>query len=94
MHEKDNYLKTTSKKVIFLTWDELNKLKDYQIPKDKPMNNEVHLEYDKVGNLLVERNNLGEMRIYTYTNRNIVMTVWRNSIILNEEWRLFLIHKE
>ena len=28
-------LKTTSKKVIFLTWDELNKLKDYQIPKDK-----------------------------------------------------------
>jgi len=28
-------LKSTSKKVIFLTWDELNKLKDYQIPKDK-----------------------------------------------------------
>ena len=28
-------LKTTSKKVIFLTWDELNRLKDYQIPKDK-----------------------------------------------------------
>ena len=28
-------LKTTPKKVIFLTWDELNKLKDYQIPKDK-----------------------------------------------------------
>ena len=27
--------KTTSKKVIFLTWDELNRLKDYQIPKDK-----------------------------------------------------------
>ncbi len=28
-------LKTTPKKVIFLTWDELNKLKDYQIPQDK-----------------------------------------------------------
>ncbi|MCI8954327.1 MAG: tyrosine-type recombinase/integrase [Bacteroides thetaiotaomicron] len=28
-------LKTTSKKVIFLTWDELNRLKDYQIPHDK-----------------------------------------------------------
>lgn len=28
-------LKTTPQKVIFLTWDELNKLKDYQIPKDK-----------------------------------------------------------
>ena len=28
-------LKTTSKKVIFLTWDELNKLKDYHIPHDK-----------------------------------------------------------
>ena len=28
-------LKTTPKKVIFLTWDELNKLKDYQIPHDK-----------------------------------------------------------
>ena len=28
-------LKTTSKKVIFLTWEELNRLKDYQIPKDK-----------------------------------------------------------
>jgi len=28
-------LRTTSKKVIFLTWDELNRLKDYQIPKDK-----------------------------------------------------------
>lgn len=28
-------LKTTSKKVIFLTWDELNRLKDYRIPKDK-----------------------------------------------------------
>lgn len=28
-------LKTTSKKVIFLTWEELNKLKDYQIPHDK-----------------------------------------------------------
>lgn len=28
-------LKSTSKKVIFLTWDELNKLKDYQIHKDK-----------------------------------------------------------
>ena len=28
-------LKTTSKKIIFLTWDELNRLKDYQIPKDK-----------------------------------------------------------
>ena len=28
-------LKTTPKKVIFLTWEELNRLKDYQIPKDK-----------------------------------------------------------
>ena len=28
-------LKTTPKKVIFLTWDELNKLKDYHIPHDK-----------------------------------------------------------
>lgn len=28
-------LKTTPKKVIFLTWGELNKLKDYQIPQDK-----------------------------------------------------------
>ena len=28
-------LKTIPKKVIFLTWDELNKLKDYQIPHDK-----------------------------------------------------------
>ena len=28
-------LKTTSKKVIFLTWEELNKLKDYQIPHVK-----------------------------------------------------------
>ena len=28
-------MKTTSKKVIFLTWEKLNKLKDYQIPKDK-----------------------------------------------------------
>ena len=28
-------LKTTPKKVIFLTWDELNKLKDYRIPQDK-----------------------------------------------------------
>lgn len=29
--ETENHLE----KVIFLTWDELNKLKDYQIPKDK-----------------------------------------------------------
>ncbi len=28
-------LKTTPKKIIFLTWNELNKLKDYQIPQDK-----------------------------------------------------------
>lgn len=28
-------LKTTPKKIIFLTWSELNKLKDYQIPQDK-----------------------------------------------------------
>ena len=28
-------MKTTPKKVIFLTWEELNRLKDYQIPKDK-----------------------------------------------------------
>ena len=28
-------LKTTPKKVIFLTWEELNRLKDYQIPNDK-----------------------------------------------------------
>lgn len=40
-----------------------------------PMNNEVHLEYDKVGNLLVERNNLGEMRIYTYTTLGNIDTV-------------------
>ena len=39
------------------------------------MNNEVHLEYDKVGNLLVERNNLGEMRIYTYTTLGNIDTV-------------------
>ncbi len=28
-------LKTTQKKVIFLTWDELNKLRDYKIPETK-----------------------------------------------------------
>lgn len=28
-------LKTAPKKIIFLTWNELNKLKDYQIPQDK-----------------------------------------------------------
>ena len=28
-------LKATPKKIIFLTWNELNKLKDYQIPQDK-----------------------------------------------------------
>lgn len=28
-------LKSTPKKVIFLTWDELNKLRDYKIPKEK-----------------------------------------------------------
>ncbi len=29
------FLRWSFKKVIFLTWDELNRLKDYQIPKDK-----------------------------------------------------------
>ncbi len=28
-------LKTTAKKVIFLTWDELNRLRDYEIPESK-----------------------------------------------------------
>lgn len=48
---------------------------DHVIHIIDPMNNEVHLEYDKVGNLLVERNNLGEMRIYTYTTLGNIDTV-------------------
>ena len=28
-------LKNTPKKVIFLTWEELNRLKDYKIPPDQ-----------------------------------------------------------
>lgn len=41
-------LKTTSKKVIFLTWDELNRLKDYQIPKDKQYLERVRMSFYSV----------------------------------------------
>lgn len=48
---------------------------DHVIHIIDPMNNEVHLEYDKVGNLLVEQNSLGEIRTYTYTALGNVDTI-------------------
>ncbi len=70
-------LKTTPKKVIFLTWEELNRLKDYQIPKDKQYLERVRdvflfccftsLRYSDVRNL--KRSDYTEIRITQHTCR-------------------------